>query len=119
LANYIEAARFTALFAPGSLNRNRRRISEQLHQLAWRTSQRFAKWHPNEQDLEDAAAEATLIALRKINCFDPRRPQANAFSYFSTVVMRAIARHLKRQHQRRGRECLMGDLGTMDVRMVA
>lgn len=100
MPHYLDAAEFTKLFRRRHVNRPS--IAAKLHLISQQSVRRFHSF--SRQDLEDAASAATLTALRKIHKFDVNRPGANAFSYYTSVIMRAIARELRNQANRRDRD---------------
>jgi hypothetical protein len=98
---YLDPVEFTNLFRNNRGNRNRRRILAGLHLIARGASRKFATAH--RHDLEDAAQDSLLLAEEKIPCFDPLHPGADAWQYFTTLILRSMRRKLQIESKRRGR----------------
>jgi hypothetical protein len=97
---YLDPVAFTTLFKNNAGNRNRRRILAGFHLIAQGAARKCRA--ERVQDLEDAASDAVLLAAKKIPCFNPARADADAWQYFTTLILRAIRRrlHTETRHSR-------------------
>jgi len=99
---------FAHLLRTNHRNRNRRQIMIRLHQIAqaatrWRG---FDAWRG--ADLEDAASEAVLQALHRLDRFDKRRD--HAYGYFCRMIFRLIGKQLQSTRRRRRLVARVADL---------
>jgi len=103
-SHYLDPTAFADLFRHP--NRNRARIARGLHQIAHRIIRRFDG--PFDV-LEDAAANAVLLAILKLDRWDKSR--GSPFLFFSGMMWSDIYDHLTVERRRRKRFPDFGTIG--------
>ena len=103
-SHYLDPDAFADLFRHP--DRNRRRIARGLHQIAHRIIRRFDG--PFDV-LEDAAANAVLLAILKLDRWDKSR--GSPFLFFSGMMWSDIYDHLTVERRRRKRFPDFGTIG--------
>lgn len=88
---YIDPQKFTGLFR--SFRRRRGEIAEGIFLIAQNYVRRYA-YLPRHWR-EEAAAEAALLGIRKIEHYARNCAHANAFSYFTKLVQRRVWEQFK------------------------
>jgi hypothetical protein len=98
--HYLDADALAALIRGNTNNRNRRKIAAALYVMAHKLRLTFKG---DRHELEDAASNAALIALRRLHKCNPKRTGKDIFSFFSEVMRKEIVHHMHRQRQRRSK----------------
>lgn len=103
--HYLDAVAFTSLFRRRRVNHAQ--ICAGLFTIVANVARRFAFARLDERN--DAVAEATLIAIQRIDRFKFTKG-ADAFTYYSSLAHNAIRRQLRFLKRQRSRAALFVDL---------